>query len=94
MNVWLLIAIVVLTLGELGAVVAIGLFGPQGETSSLVAVLVGIVGPIVASLVAVVHAASASAEATAAKTEARAAQKRMDQVQHTIRDPNQEIRTS
>jgi len=93
MNVWLLVAIVVLTISELAAVVLIALFGPKDETGSLVAVLIGIVGPIVASLVAVVHAVSASADASAAKTEARAAQKRMDQVQQTIRDPNQEIRT-
>lgn len=93
MNVALLVAIVVLTVAELAAVVAITLWGPKDQTSSLIAVLIGIVGPIVASLVAVVHAVSASADASAAKSEAKAAHQRVDQVQQTMRDPA-EIRTT
>lgn len=76
MNLALLAAIVVLTVAELVAVVVVSLWGPHDQTSALIAVLIGIVGPIVASLVAVVHAASASAEA-------KAATQRVDQVERT-----------
>jgi uncharacterized membrane protein YeaQ/YmgE (transglycosylase-associated protein family) len=93
MNVWLLVAIVVLTISELAAVVLITLFGPKDQTGSLIAVLIGIVGPIVASLVAVVHAVSASADASAARVQAKDAQQRVDQVQQSIRDSGQEART-
>lgn len=59
MDLALVAAVVVLTLAELGAVVVILIAGPHGQTTDLVAILTGIVGPIVTSLVALVMASHA-----------------------------------
>lgn len=83
----LLTAIVLLTVVEIAAVVAITLWGPHGETGTSIEVLIGMVGPIVASLVALVHGSDARTQAAQAQTEAQkahvqsqAAQQRVDQV--------------
>lgn len=87
----LLGAIVVLTVAELAAVLVISLYGAKDQTTILVGILVGIVGPVVASLVAVVTSASAHAKAGAAETKADAAQttadaaqSKADQVEQTV----------
>jgi hypothetical protein len=63
MDIALVAAVVVLTVAELAAVVLILIFGPHGQTTDLVAILTGIVGPVVTSLVALVMAAHAKAMA-------------------------------
>lgn len=59
----LLLAIVALTVVEIAAVVLVMLFGPHDQTTALVGVLIGIMGPVVASLLALWHAAGAKVAA-------------------------------
>lgn len=82
MEAWLLAAIVGLTLVEVGAVVAVSVFAPHDQTSSLVAILIGIVGPIVGSMVALVQSFYAHARASDAQQTAQRANQRVDQVAH------------
>jgi len=51
-NTVLLVVIAVLTVAELAAAVAIVLAGPKGQTTDLIAIVTGIVGPVVTSLLA------------------------------------------
>lgn len=80
----LLAAITALTLGEIGAVVSITIWGPHDQTSTSIEVLIGMVGPIVASLVAVVHGSNAQAQAAQAQTQAAQAQAHADQAHQRV----------
>jgi hypothetical protein len=75
----LLISVVTLTVVELAAVVVISVFGPKDTTTALVAVLVGIVGPVVTSLVALVRAGEADAKSNTATAQAEKATERANQ---------------
>lgn len=60
-NVVLIVAIAAITVGELAAATGIILWGPAGRQSELVAMVIGIPGPIITSLLALWRAEKAVA---------------------------------
>jgi hypothetical protein len=90
----LLGAIVALTVAELAAVLVIALYGPRDQTTTLLAVLIGIVGPTLASLVAVVTSAAAHTRAGVAEGKADQAQASADDAQASADDAQASVSSS